>query len=182
MERICKKCGEPQSIEMFCNPSCKDGIGFICKGCKNKNRREWYRKRVELEPSYRININKRMRRYRNTSDVYKKRRESLKEFKSKYDKERLAGISKEARQEYARNYYIRNKEEKIRKAASYYKLNKGKRLEYARNRIISLGDAYIVNRLENKFKLKGNTIKQNPELIKVYRNCLKIKRLIKNQK
>lgn len=141
MERTCKKCGETKPIEEFKkDKSVKSGHGLTCKICYNNENR--------LYKLYHID------------EVRRKAREYAK-------RHRFENL--ELMKQRRRQFYINHKEEEL-KAGNEWKNNHRKEIAAKLKQNISeLSDGYIVAAINHSYGLKASTVRQHPELIKLYR-------------
>ena len=149
MKKICSKCKEEKSVDMFYkNKSRKGGFHYECKPCDN------IRKRVYVN--------------KNRDKVNKRRRDFWKDNPEKYKKYLEKG----------KIYIENNKEKEIKRHHKYYKKNKDKELNRGKKYRDELADNYVIRcMLQNNKTLKAEDIPK--WLIEAKRQEMKLKRILK---
>tara|TARA_R100001530_G_scaffold20653_1_gene17154 strand:+ start:219 stop:704 length:486 start_codon:yes stop_codon:yes gene_type:complete len=148
MKKICCKCKEEKSVDMFYkNRTKKDGFQEECKHCNDIRVREYVDK--------------------NRDKVNKRRRDFWKNNPERYKKHLQKG----------RLYTENNREKERERTRKYYKKNKDKELNRGKKNRDELADNYIVRCMLQKNKtLKSEDIPQ--WLIEAKRQEIKLKRIL----
>lgn len=179
MGKVCKKCGIEKEEDCFR----KQGkyIRNECKDCE-----QLYNLKRKAKNKERDKILQKTWRENNKD----KRRQAKKEWTAR---------NSEWIKEYSKSYYILNAEierakDKIyrtgnkiilAKAAEWRKLNRQHLLDYQKQKnkldCDQLNARYVLDKMMKCYKVNRKWLKENPELIEIYKQILKIKRLCKTK-
>jgi hypothetical protein len=160
MERTCKKCGETKPIEEFYKD--RGSYRSACKMCYK-----------DLNRSYlQANRNK-------VCDHQKKYYQENKEKYKAYVKENEEYILKQRKMRYERDGqimrakhrgWLKNNKEHVKEYSKlYYAQNKDIQSEKKKMFAKELTDGYIIGAIQHAIGYNSQTIRQNPKLIKLYR-------------
>ncbi|MFC4688625.1 hypothetical protein ACFO4P_16915 [Epilithonimonas pallida] len=96
--------------------------------------------------------------------------------------------SKEEKARRSKEYYQTHKKERIKYAKEYalrpenIEKNHQQRIESKRRRRENLSSSYVRDLMVQKFKFKNSDLLENPDLVLIYANKIKLKRTIKKIK
>lgn len=131
----------------------------------------------------------RLRREKNRNRVAEWRKRNLEKYNA--NKKAYREKTKAERKKWAQDYYEKNKVELLKKAKEYHALHpevkrnaskkrRGKDIVRAKNDRLEMRDHYIADLIKGKSKMSKKELRQNQELIEVYKANLLLKRAIKN--
>lgn len=182
MKRVCRKCGEEKDIELFVkNKACKEGHTYRCNVCCKKEYKVYIGINEEKFKKLRLKY-------------YKENATRIKENKKIYNKMRYLA-NPQAKRDKTKHYYYKERELVLSKAKKYRKENKlqmaiyrdiysllnkdylnEKYKCYHRMNRKKLKDIYVIKQLCSRSPLKFSDIRQNPKLIELKRQQIKLKR------
>jgi len=184
MKRVCIKCGVEKEIEELRKRNdCKSGYSNICKQCYKEYNKKYHSKYYQ---NNKIKCREAAEEYRRSHPEYRKRRNKLNYLRRKMNpdfilKEKMRSKKRGERGDHAK-YRKENKELMASRRKMSYSKNidkiKIKTKEYRKQ----LPDYYIVQKIQASTKLNPKTIRLYPDLIKSYRQQIKMKRLLKQKK